>query len=136
MALADIENKLTGLTPVVLSVFRIVVGFLFFLHGTSHLFGWPLASYLQSVGTLPWWAGIIEFVGGAAIVLGLGTRLAAFVSSGTMAVAYFTYHQPEGLLPIQNNGEPAALYSWAFLLLVFTGGGALSLDRFITRAKR
>ncbi|OHT86619.1 DoxX family protein [Mycobacteroides saopaulense] len=136
MALADIENKLTGLTPVVLSVFRIVVGFLFFLHGTSHLFGWPLASYLQSVGTLPWWAGIIEFVGGAAIVLGLGTRLAALVSSGAMAVAYFTYHQPEGLLPIQNNGEPAALYSWAFLLLVFTGGGALSLDRFITRAKR
>lgn len=53
-----------------------------------------------------------------------------------MAVAYFTYHQPEGLLPIQNNGEGAALYSWIFLLLVFTGGGSLSLDRFITRAKR
>ncbi|SKV80520.1 integral membrane protein [Mycobacteroides abscessus subsp. massiliense] len=92
MALADIETKLTGLTPVALSAFRIVVGFLFFLHGTSHLFGWPLASYLQPVGTLPWWAGIIEFLGG--------------------------------------------LYSWIFLLLVFTGGGSLSLDRFITRAKR
>ncbi|MBF9521024.1 phosphoribosylaminoimidazolecarboxamide formyltransferase [Mycobacteroides chelonae] len=136
MALADIETKLTGLTPVALSAFRIVVGFLFFLHGASHLFGWPLASYLQPVGTLPWWAGIIEFLGGAAIILGLGTRIAAFVSSGAMAVAYFTYHQPEGLLPIQNNGEGAALYSWIFLLLVFTGGGSLSLDRFITRAKR
>ncbi|MUM15959.1 DoxX family protein [Mycobacterium sp. CBMA271] len=136
MALSDIENKLTGLTPVVLSTFRIVVGFLFFLHGTSHLLGWPLASYLQPVGTLPWWAGIIEFVGGGAIILGLGTRAAAFVASGAMAVAYFTQHQKLGLLPIQNNGEASALYSWIFLLLVFTGGGSLSLDRFITRAKR
>lgn len=136
MAPADIENKLTALTPITLSAFRVVTGFLFFLHGTSHLFGWPLASYLQPVGTLPWWAGIIEFVGGAAIALGIGTRLAAFVASGAMAVAYLTYHQPEGLLPIQNSGEAAALYSWSFLLLVFTGGGSLSLDRFITRAKR
>lgn len=136
MALAEIENKLTGLTPIALSAFRIVVGFLFFLHGTSHLFGWPLASYLQPVGALPWWAGIIEFVGGGAIFLGIGTRLAAFVTSGAMAVAYFTYHQPQGLLPIQNSGEAAALYSWIFFLLVFTGGGSFSLDRFVTRAKR
>ncbi|MGH3726751.1 MAG: DoxX family protein [Mycobacterium sp.] len=136
MALADIENKLARLTPVVLSAFRIVVGFLFFLHGTSHLLGWPLASYLRPAGTLPWWAGIIEFVGGAAIILGLGTRIAAFIASGAMAVAYFAYHQPDGLLPIQNNGEASALYSWIFLLLVFTGGGSLSLDQFITRTKR
>ncbi|MBB4855642.1 putative oxidoreductase [Mycobacteroides chelonae] len=134
MALADIENKLTGLTPVTLSVFRIVVGFLFFLHGTSHLFGWPLASYLQPVGTLPWWAGIIEFVGGAAIILGLGTRLAAFVLSGAMAFAYFSQHQSAGLLPIENDGELAALFCWAFFLLVFTGGGSLSIDAALTKS--
>ncbi|MGR6977500.1 DoxX family protein [Mycobacteroides abscessus] len=135
MTMPSIERKLTGLVHIALSVFRIVVGFMFFLYGTAHLFGWPAASYLQPVGTLQWWAGIIEFFGGAAVMLGIGTRSAAFVASGAMAYAYFTRHQPLGLLPIENHGDAAALYSWIFLLLVFTGGGSLSLDRLISRTR-
>lgn len=72
--------------------------------------------------------GAIEFLTGVAILFGAGTRIAAFIASGTMAFAYFTQHQPEGLLPIENNGELAALFCWGFLLLVFTGGGSLSID--------
>lgn len=63
------------------------------------------------------------------ITLGLFTRIAAFVASGVMAFAFFTQHVPTGsIIPMVNNGEPAVLYCFAFLLLVFTGGGALALD--------
>lgn len=121
----------------VLSGFRIVVGFLFTLHGTAHLFGWPVAAYQQPAGALAWWAGLIELFTGLAITFGTGTRIAAFLASGTMAVTYFTQHQANGLLPIQNMGELAALYSWIFLLLTFSGGGPISIDAFLsTRAQR
>ena len=81
-----------------------------------------------------WWSGLIELVAGLLVTSGLFTRAAAFLASGTMAVAYFWKHQPDGLLPIQNVGESAVLYCFAFLLLVFTGGGAWSLDNL--RGKR
>lgn len=66
------------------------------------------------------------------MALGLGTRIAALVSSGSMAYAYFSVHQSGALFPLQNGGEPSAVYSWVFLLLVFTGPGALALDRLFT----
>lgn len=65
---------------------------------------------------------------------GLGTRVAALICSGSMAYAYFKVHQPEALFPLQNGGEPSAVFCWAFLLLVFTGPGALALDRLFGRA--
>ncbi|MEJ2852471.1 MULTISPECIES: DoxX family protein [unclassified Saccharothrix] len=120
-----------------LALFRIVVGVLFVCHGAQKVFG-----VLGSKGAVPItsWpagpAGVIELVGGALIVLGLGTRVAALVSSGAMAYAYFVVHQPQGLLPIQNKGELAAVYSWVFLLLVFTGPGAWALDRVIAARKQ
>jgi len=123
--------KLDGATPVVLSLFRIVFGFLFTIHGTAILFRWPELTPPMPVSeswSLGWWAGAIEFLTGVAILFGAGTRIAAFLASGTMAVAYFTQHQPTGLLPIQNNGELAALFCWSFFLLVFTGGGSVSID--------
>lgn len=122
--------KLDGATPVVLSLFRIVFGLLFTIHGTATLFRWPDLASMPPVESwsLGWWAGAIEFLTGVAILFGAGTRIAAFIASGTMAFAYFTQHQPEGLLPIENNGELAALFCWGFLLLVFTGGGSLSID--------
>lgn len=112
-------------------VFRVVIGFLFALHGTVKLFGFPAgAGATVAFGAWPaWWAGLIEVVAGLLVMSGLFTRAAAFVASGTMAVAYFWRHQPDGLLPIQNEGESAALYAFAFLLLVFTGAGAWSVDR-------
>ncbi len=123
--------RLDRYSPTVLGVFRIVIGFLFALHGTAKLFGWPATKTgAVPLGTWPyWWAGLIELVVGVLVMVGLFTRIAAFIGSGQMAYAYFTEHQPGGLLPIQNGGELAALYCFAFLLLVFTGGGALALRR-------
>ena len=115
--------------PAVLAVFRIVVGFLFALHGTAKLFGWPVTkSGAVPVGSWPyWWAGVIELAVGVLVAAGLFTRVAALIGSGTMAYAYFTEHQAKALLPIENGGELAALYSFAFLLIAFTGPGALAV---------
>lgn len=124
--------KLTEQSAAALALFRVVLGFLFTLHGTQKLFAWPPAEPLRAavpIGAWPfWWAGVIELVAGTLIMLGLSTRIAAFIASGTMAVAYFWQHQPEGLLPITNGGESAVLYCFAFLMLVFTGPGAYALD--------
>ncbi|MET7936963.1 DoxX family protein [Streptomyces sp. NPDC005322] len=122
--------------PYVLSLFRVVVGLLFFCHGASSLLGWfgGMMGTGETVdaGTWPgWYAAVIQLVGGALVLLGLGTRSAAFISSGSMAYAYFHEHQPEKLWPIQNGGELAATFCWALLLLVFTGPGPWALDRFM-----
>ncbi|MFF3753759.1 DoxX family protein [Streptomyces sp. NPDC002018] len=123
--------------PYAIGLFRIVVGLLFACHGAASLFG-LFDKDTVSAGTWPgWFAAVIQLVGGGLVLLGLGTRIAALVSSGSMAFAYFDVHQPEGLFPMQNNGEPAAMFCWAFLLIVFTGPGALSLDRlFSSRGSR
>lgn len=110
------------------AAFRIVAGFLFWQHGAQKLFGW-LGGDRVELASLMGLAGILEFFGGLMIGLGLYTRFVAFVVSGEMAVAYFMAHLPRGLWPIQNGGERAALYCFAFLLMVAVGGGAFSLDR-------
>jgi putative oxidoreductase len=73
-------------------------------------------------------AGLLEVVLGALILIGLFTRLAAFVASGEMAAAYFMAHQPQGGLPIQNGGEPAVLFCFAFLYIASRGAGIWSAD--------
>jgi putative oxidoreductase len=78
--------------------------------------------------TLPWIAGVLEIVGGGLLVIGLFTRLTAFILSGMMAVAYFIAHAPQGFFPIQNGGELAVLYCFVFFYLVFAGPGAWSVD--------
>lgn len=121
-------------TPHALALFRIVIGLLFACHGASSLFG-VLGGAMGQGGTVPtgswpgWYAAVIQLAGGLLVMFGLGTRAAAFISSGSMAYAYFTMHQGSGLFPIQNGGEPSALYCWAFLLIFFTGPGAWALDR-------
>lgn len=128
-----ITARLQQSQPYALALFRVVVGLLFFSHGAAKLFG-VLGGADGSGGTVPsgtwpfWYAAVIELVGGALILVGLGTRTAAFIASGAMAYAYFKMHQPQGLFPLQNGGEAAALFSWAMLLLVFTGPGTLALD--------
>lgn len=118
-------------TPRILSVMRIIVGFLFLAHGTQKLFGFPApnpnAGELQLL-SLVGIAGLLEFVGGILILVGLFTRPTAFVMSGLMAVAYFMAHAPGGFWPILNKGETAVLYCFVFLYLAFAGGGAWSLD--------
>ncbi|MBW2714915.1 MAG: DoxX family protein [Deltaproteobacteria bacterium] len=107
---------LDSVRPQIIAATRIVVGFLFAQHGFVKFFG----VLGDRPGELDWFSrvgGSIELVGGALVCIGLQTRLAAFVCSGTMAVAYFLFHQSGGYLPIQNDGELAAVYSWTFLLL-------------------
>ncbi|MFJ5720276.1 DoxX family protein [Streptomyces sp. NPDC093149] len=129
--------RLNQAQPYALGLFRIVVGLLFACHGASSLFGvlgGAMGGGSIPAGTWPgWYAAVIQLVGGGLVVLGLGTRVAALISSGSMAYAYFKVHQPEALFPLQNGGEPSAVYCWAFLLLVFTGPGALALDRLFGR---
>ncbi|WP_257005189.1 DoxX family protein, partial [Streptomyces albidoflavus] len=119
--------------PYALGLYRIVIGLLFACHGAAALFG--VLGGARGGGTLEagawpgWYAAVIQLVGGGLVALGLATRAAAFVSSGSMAYAYFVVHQPEALWPLQNGGELSAVFCWSLLLLVFTGSGALSLDR-------
>jgi putative oxidoreductase len=116
--------------------FRVVVGFLFVCHGVQGLFG--AFGGIDGAGTtVPllswpvWWADVIHLVGGALVAVGLWTRPAAVICSGAMAYAYFVVHQRMGPLPLQNMGEPAALYAWAFLAIAVIGPGRYSLDSFI-----
>ena len=115
----------------VLGLFRIVIGLLFAVHGTTKLFGWPAAQGGRpSVGQWPyWWAGVIELAVGVLVLLGLFTRIAALIGSGAMAFAYFTEHQPKALWPIENGGELAVLYALAFLVIAFAGAGAFALQK-------
>lgn len=127
----DVTRTLTRYQPYAIGAFRIVVGLLFACHGAASLFGLLGVpdNATAEAGTWPgWYAAVIQLVGGGLVMLGVGTRSAAFVSSGSMAYAYFKVHQPEGLFPMENMGEASAMFCWAFLLLVFTGPGALALD--------
>ncbi|GLZ13199.1 integral membrane protein [Actinomadura sp. NBRC 104425] len=124
----------------VLSLFRVVVGLLFACHGAAKLFGvlgGPPGGVPPRVGEWPsWWAAMIELVGGGLVMIGLATRPAALLCSGAMAYAYFTVHLPKDLFPLLNGGEPAALFSWSFLLLAVFGGGPWALDALIARRVR
>lgn len=111
-----------------LACFRVVFGFLFLCHGAVKLFG-VFGGHAAPVGAWPsWWAGLIELVCGILVAGGLLTRPAAVLSAGAMAYAYFVVHQPRALMPIENKGESAALYCWAFLLVAALGPGRYALD--------
>lgn len=110
------------------AVARFMTGTLFACHGMQKLFG-AFGGSLGQGGPLMTVAGLIELVGGTAIALGLFTDVAAFITSGMMAVAYFTAHAPQGFWPIQNRGELAVLYCFAFLYFSAHGSGVWSLDR-------
>lgn len=113
----------------VISVFRIVVGFLFATHGAAALFGVLGTDQVEAFAWPSWWASLIQTIGGALVMVGLGTRYAALLCSGSMAYAYFSVHQAGALLPVQNGGEKAALFCFAFLLIAFLGNGAWSVQR-------
>ena len=136
MSDSSVLAKWRSLAPVLLSVLRIVGAFMFLQAGTTKLFGWPMAMpgvSTVSLMTQTGIGGLLEVVGGALLLVGLFTRPVAFVLSGEMAVAYFQFHQPNGLWPIVNQGQPAVLYCFIFLYLSAAGGGPWSLDALRTK---
>ena len=123
-----INNTLNSWAPRVLSVVRIMAGLIFMAHGTAKHLGFPASDMNPPMLSMGWIAGVIEVVAGALIVLGLFTRPAAFIASGTMAFAYFLAHAPQNFYPVLNGGDAAILYCFFFLYLVFAGPGPWSLD--------
>ncbi|HET9982319.1 MAG TPA: DoxX family protein [Longimicrobiales bacterium] len=118
------------------TLLRVVAGLLFAQHGAQKLFGWfggqQVTDLLSQLGI----AGVLEFVGGLLIAIGLFTRPVAFVVAGEMAVAYFLQHASHGFWPILNRGEPAVLYCFIFLFFAAHGAGPYSLDAFLYARRR
>lgn len=112
----------------VYALMRIVFGFLFIFHGLQKIFG-MFGGRTAELISLRGLAGTIELVAGTLIMLGWFTRPVAFIASGQMAAAYFMSHQPGGMWPIQNRGELAVVYCFAFLYIAARGAGPLSVDR-------
>ena len=134
-----LQDRLTNARPLALSLLRIISGLLFLAHGTQKFLGFPAG---DAAGT-GWafahpgaYAGVIELVAGALIALGLFTRPAAFLASGTMAAAYFLGHATKGFWPVNNMGDAAILYCFVFLYFVFAGPGPVSLDDWLGRRQR
>jgi putative oxidoreductase len=108
--------------PALLSVLRIVAGFLFLCHGVQKALGLYAGAHLPPLLVA---ACILETIGGLLILVGLF----AFILSGEMAVGYFTAHFPRGFLPLKNGGESAVVFCFIFLYLFAAGAGPWSLDR-------
>jgi putative oxidoreductase len=114
------------------ALMRIMAGFMFSFHGAQKILG-ILSTFQPAAGSQLWFGGIIELVGGLAVMLGFRTRWAAFLCSGQMAVAYFQFHWKlqlnSNFLPGMNNGELAVLYCFVFLFIASRGGVKWRLDK-------
>ena len=128
--------------PSFLSLLRIMSALLFIAHGTQKLFNFPsrpspdgAASPPIDLFSLIGAAGVLEFVGGAFLLVGLFTRPVAFILSGMMAVAYFIAHHPRTFYPVNNGGDAAILFCFIFLFLFFAGGGPLSVDTLFAKRR-
>jgi putative oxidoreductase len=121
-------------------VLRVVAGFLFFQIGTNKIFGWhggmPPDGATAEFLSQTWIGGMLELVGGLAIVVGLFTRPVAFVLSGEMAVAYWQFHfDPPKFWPVENGGTPAALFCFVFLYFAAAGAGPWSVDAALAKRR-
>jgi len=122
--------------PKILSVLRIITGFLFLWHGSSKFFGFPPSA--QSVGAMSAFkafTGVLELGGGLLILVGLFTRWTAFILSGMMAVAYWMVFGTKGdsFLPLTNGGELPVMFCFVFFYLFFAGGGSWSMDNLLSK---
>lgn len=119
---------------------RIVAGLMFMQAGGMKIFDWFGGIPAEHGGhpamlSQAWIGGVLEFYGGVAILIGVATQPVAFILSGMMAVAYFQFHQPQGVWPVQNGGQPAVLYCFIFLFFAACGGGDWSADAWIRRRR-
>jgi putative oxidoreductase len=122
-------DRVSKYWPETLGIARIVIGLLFLEHGSAKLFGFPHGTAAQpELGTLLWFQGLIELVGGALLAAGFLTRPVAFILCGDMAVAYFMAHAPKNFFPMLNGGDGAILYCFIFLFFFVAGPGRWSAD--------
>ena len=121
---------LTRWQPQLLAILRIIVALLFIEHALIKLLGFPPGGQpgLQAVGSFLWIAGVIELVTGVLVLLGLFTRIAAFIAAGEMAIAYWMVHAKMSFYPAVNMGEGAILFCFIFLYLAAAGPGAFSIE--------
>jgi putative oxidoreductase len=133
-------NEKSGWTfpsEIIYCILRLIIGLLFFCHGAQKILGWFAnpehpAEPLDTMMTLGGWT---QLVCGAPVAIGLLTRPAAFLASGTMAVAYFMFHAKGGFFPIVNHGESAVIYCWVFLFIFCYGAGSFGVDQLIKRRR-
>jgi putative oxidoreductase len=126
--MSQFDNMLADKEPQAYALVRIVTGFLFIFHGSQKLLNFP-KEFTYDLSPLMIAAGGIELVGGILVMIGLFTRPAAFICSGTMAVAYWMAHGMRDVFPMLNGGELAALYCFVFLFIATKGPGIWSLDK-------
>jgi putative oxidoreductase len=123
--------------PALLSLFRFVTGLLLFQYGVAKMFKFPAVPYFADIPPLIWTAGAIELVLGAALMIGLFTRISAFILAGEMAAAYFLGHMFKTgapvFLPLLNGGTAAILFCFACLYLAAAGGGPISVDALVRK---
>ena len=120
--------------PIAFALLRVFAGVMFAMHGTRKLWAWP-GTGDPSTAALSITAGWIEVITGTLIAVGLGASWAAFLASGTMAVAYWLRHGTQAFLPLENRGELAVLYGFLFLWIAAHGAGAWSIDSMIGRRR-
>ena len=124
------DQTLAKFQPIALSLFRFITGLLLFQFGVAKLLKFPAGTPFEKVElfSLIGAAGTLELVLGALLMVGLWSRIVAFILSGEMAFAYFIGHFPRGFFPLLNNGTAAILFCFACLYLATAGGGPYSVD--------
>jgi putative oxidoreductase len=127
------DRMLEKWQPVALSLFRFITGLLLFQYGVAKILGFPAVPMFAKIPPLIVTAGTIELVLGALLMIGLFTRISAFILSGEMAFAYFMGHMFKDaakpvFLPLLNAGTLAILFCFACLYLATSGGGPYSVD--------
>jgi putative oxidoreductase len=119
--------------PTALSLFRFITGLLLFQYGVAKIFKFPVMPYFANPPPLIMVAGWLELVFGALLMIGLFTRISAFILAGEMAFAYFLGHMFKNpaepvLLPLINGGTAAILFCFACLYIATSGPGPISVD--------
>ena len=129
-------NALNRFADPVYCITRLIVGLLFASHGGQKILGFPPGGHGMPPGAMGALGAWIELACGLLIAVGLFTRLAAFIASGEMAVAYFMVHASNHFFPIVNKGESAVFYCWFFFFAIFYGPGRWSIDALIKGTRR
>jgi putative oxidoreductase len=132
-----LDNLRAAWAPYVLSLLRFMSGLMFLQHGTAKYLNFPHVAAFDNMtwSSMVGLGGIVEFVTGALLTVGLFTPIVAFLASGEMAIGYFTVQAPQSFFPIVNRGELAVLWCFVFFYLAFAGGGRWSLDALLKRSK-